>query len=59
MDNEVQKYIDKQDSSKKEILEKLRKLIQKTTPLAQMTIFLYIPTGICGFPQGNELLHIQ
>ena len=43
MNVEVQKYFDKQDPVKKDLLEKIRRLIQKTAPLAQECMSYGVP----------------
>lgn len=43
MNGDVQKYIDKQDPMKKEILEKIRTLIYKAVPLAQECMSYGVP----------------
>ncbi len=44
MENQIQKYINKQKSPKKEILEKIREIIKKSAPSAQETITYGVPS---------------
>ena len=43
MNNEVQTYIDKQASPQKEIMKKIRRLLQKTAPMATETMSYGVP----------------